>query len=209
MAGSGDAPPLVLASGSATRRSLLEAAGVPLAAIETPAVDEAAVRESLRADGADAARAAETLAELKAMRVARRHPGALVLGADQILETGDRGPSDWLEKPADRAAAEAQLRHLRGTTHRLVSVAVLVRDGTRIWHAADTARLTMRPFSDAFLACYLDAMGDAVSHSVGGYQLEGLGAHLFARVTGDVFTILGLPLLPLLEMLRAHGVVRA
>ena len=133
----------------------------------------------------------------------RRHPGALVIGADQMLDC----EGVWFDKPTGRDGAREQLKALRGRTHRLVSCAVIVRDGERIWHQIDRARLTMRNFSDAFLDEYLDSAGDDVLHSVGAYQLEGLGAQLFHRVDGDFFTILGLPLLPVLGFLRVHGVI--
>lgn len=197
------APKLVLASGSRTRAAMLEQAGVP-AILDKPLVDEDEVKAAGRAEGVPADAVAEALAELKAQRIARRHPGALVVGADQMLECEGR----WFDKPADRAAARAQLLDLRGKTHRLVSCAVVVRDGERMWHKTDSARLTMRNFSEAFLDDYLDRVGDDVLHSVGAYQLEGLGAQLFHRVEGDFFTILGLPLLPLLGFLRVHGVGR-
>lgn len=194
---------LVLASGSRTRASMLEQAGVS-AILDKPLVDEDEVKAAGRAEGVSADIVAEALAELKAQRITRRHAGALVVGADQMLECEGR----WFDKPADRAAARAQLLDLRGKTHRLVSCAVVVRDGERMWHRIDSARLTMRNFSEAFLDDYLDRVGDDVLHSVGAYQLEGLGAQLFHRVEGDFFTILGLPLLPLLGFLRVHGVGR-
>lgn len=196
-------PVLVLASGSRTRAAMLEQAGVT-AILDKPLVDEDEVKAAGRAEGVPADAVAEALAELKAHRITRRHPGALVVGADQMLDCEGR----WFDKPADRAAARAQLLDLRGKTHRLVSCAVVVRDGERMWHKTDSARLTMRNFSEAFLDDYLDRVGDEVLHSVGAYQLEGLGAQLFQRVEGDFFTILGLPLLPLLGFLRVHGVGR-
>ncbi|CAO3417029.1 Maf family protein [Azospirillum endophyticum] len=196
-------PQLVLASGSRTRAAMLERAGLT-AILDRPLVDEDEVKAAGRAEGVSADIVAETLAELKAQRITRRHPGALVVGADQMLECEGR----WFDKPADRAAARAQLLELRGRTHRLVSCAVVVRDGERMWHRIDSARLTMRNFTEAFLDDYLDLVGDDVLHSVGAYQLEGLGAQLFHRVEGDFFTILGLPLLPLLGFLRVHGVGR-
>lgn len=196
-------PLLVLASGSRTRAAMLEQAGVS-AVLDKPLVDEDEVKAAGRAEGVPAEAVAEALAELKAQRITRRHPGALVIGADQMLECEGR----WFDKPADRAAARAQLLDLRGKTHRLVSCAVVVRDGERIWHKVDSARLTMRNFSESFLDDYLDRVGDDVLHSVGAYQLEGLGAQLFQRVEGDFFTILGLSLLPLLGFLRVHGVGR-
>ncbi|CAO3399229.1 nucleoside triphosphate pyrophosphatase [Azospirillum sp. 11R-A] len=197
------APKLVLASGSRTRAAMLEQAGVT-AILDRPLVDEDEVKAAGRAEGVPADAVAEALAELKAQRITRRHPGALVVGADQMLDCEGR----WFDKPADRAAARAQLLDLRGKTHQLVSCAVVVRDGERMWHKTDSARLTMRNFSEAFLDDYLDRVGDEVLHSVGAYQLEGLGAQLFHRVEGDFFTILGLPLLPLLGFLRVHGVGR-
>lgn len=195
------APLLVLASGSRTRAAMLEQAGVS-AILDKPLVDEDEVKAAGRAEGVPADAVAEALAELKAQRITRRHPGALVVGADQMLECEGR----WFDKPADRVAARAQLLDLRGKTHRLVSCAVVVRNGERMWHKVDSARLTMRNFSESFLDDYLDRVGDEVLHSVGAYQLEGLGAQLFQRVEGDFFTILGLPLLPLLGFLRVHGV---
>ncbi|QCO15128.1 Maf-like protein [Azospirillum brasilense] len=199
---SGAAPRVVLASGSRTRAEMLERAGVRVA-LAPAAVDEEEIKLAARAEGAPVEDVAEALAELKAQRVTRKHPGALVIGADQMLECEGR----WFDKPADRDAARAQLQDLRGKTHRLVSCAVVIRDGERLWHHVDRARLAMRPFSDAFLDSYLNAAGDDVLGSVGAYHLEGMGAQLFHRVDGDFFTILGLPLLPLLGFLRVHGVI--
>ena len=200
-----DAPAVVLASGSSARAALLRAAGVPFVVV--PAlVDEASLREALHGEGVATADAATALAEMKAQHVAARVPSeAIVLGADQLLEVDGR----WLEKPADRAAASEQLRHLRGRRHRLVSAVVAFRGGARIWHDTDMATVTMRPFSDACLAAYLDAAGEAVLTSVGAYQLEGLGAQLMTRVEGAHATVLGLPLLPLLQFLRDQGVLPA
>jgi nucleoside triphosphate pyrophosphatase len=194
--------PVILASASPARAGLLRAAGIPIL-VEAAAVDEAEVKASLRAAGADAAAVAETLAELKAQRVSRRYSGRLVIGADQVLECG----GVLFDKPTDQAAARTQLLALRGRRHRLVCAVALVRDGQRIWHHVDRAELTMREFSTSFLDRYLEAVGDAVLSSVGAYQLEGAGAQLFAGVDGDYFTILGLPLLPLLDILREHGVL--
>ncbi len=195
--------PIVLASASAVRAALLRAAGVPVV-VDAAAIDEAEVKASLRTAGADAAATAETLAELKAQRVSRRHGGALVLGADQVLECD----GVLFDKPSDLAAARRQLLALRGRQHRLLSAVVLMRDGRRLWHHLGRASLTMRGFSEAFLNEYLHASEAALS-SVGGYQLEGPGAQLFADVDGDYFTILGLPLLPVLDILREHGVLRS
>lgn len=201
IAGGARTPDLVLASGSRTRALMLERVGLrPI--LDKPLVDEEEVKLAGKAEGVGADAVAEALAELKAQRVTRRHPGALVIGADQMLEC----EGVWFDKPTDRDSARAQLQALRGKTHQLISCAVIVRDGERIWHKIDRARLTMRSFSDAFLDGYLDAVGDEVTQTVGAYQLEGLGAQLFQRVEGDFFTILGLPLLPLLGFLRVHGV---
>jgi septum formation protein len=196
------APEVVLASSSPSRRRLLASAGLP-AVGEAAQVDEAAVKAGLAGEGADAGQVAETLAELKAQRIARRYPGALVIGADQMLECN----GVWFDKPVDRNEAVEHLQALSGKTHKLVSSACVVRDGACLWHHGDHARLTMRPLSDGFIDAYLTAMGEHALASVGAYQLEGLGAQLFSRVEGDYFTILGLPLLPLLEFLRHHGVL--
>lgn len=193
---------IVLASASAARVAMLRNAGVDLIA-DSPAIDESEVKEALKADGASAGDVTETLAELKAMRVSRRHPGSLVIGGDQVLECGQT----WFDKPADAEHARAQLFALRGKVHVLVSSAVGVRDGERLWHHTDQAQLAMREFSESFLDEYLTACGSDVLESVGAYQLEGRGAQLFQRIDGDFFTILGLPLLPLLEWLRAQGVL--
>ncbi|MGF1660286.1 MAG: Maf family protein [Rubrimonas sp.] len=193
---------LILASASPARAGMLAAAGVTIEA--RPArVDEASLRDAMAAEGAASRDIADALAEMKALRVSARAPGALVLGADQVLDLdGVR-----FDKPRDRSEARAQLARLRGATHTLVSAAVIARDGAPLWRAVGLARLTMRPFSDACLDAYLDAIGDDVLSTVGGYRIEGLGAQLFARVEGDHFTILGLPLLEVLECLRAQGVL--
>ncbi len=200
--GSLDAPEVVLASASRARLDLLRHAGV--AARAQPArVDEGEVKASLRAENADVADAAETLAELKARHVSRRNPGALIIGADQILDCA----GVWFDKPPDRQGAAADLRKLSGKEHVLATAVCVVRDDARLWHHRELARLTMRPLSADFIEAYLDAIGTDALSSVGAYQLEALGAQLFSRVEGDYFTILGLPLLPLLDFLRGHGVV--
>ncbi len=192
--------PLVLASKSDIRGKILSAAGLRFE-IRPAQIDERAVES--KAGMADAAAAARLLARAKAKTVARAQPGHLVLGADQTLARG----SVRFSKPANRAGAAEQLRSLRGRTHELHSALALVRDGKLLFECVDTARLTMRDFSDRFLADYLDMAGDLALSSVGGYQLEGIGIHLFERVEGDYFTILGLPLLPLLAFLRQNGFV--
>jgi septum formation protein len=198
-------PPLVLASASAARRAVLAAAGLRFTA-EAAAVDEAAIKESARAEGIPPGEAATVLAEAKARRVSRRAPnGALVIGADQILVC----EGAWFDKPADAAAARAQLLALRNKAHELQTAVVCWRGGERVWGHVETPRLTMRAFSDAFLDAYLEAEGEAVLSSVGAYRLEGLGAHLFSAVRGEHAAVLGLPLLPLLGFLRGHGVLLA
>jgi septum formation protein len=195
-------PRLILASASFSRRTLLGAAGLHFEA--TPAhVDEAEVKRAARAEGMSAADTALTLADLKASRVSGRNPAALVIGADQILVCG----GVWFDKPADRVAARVQLGELRGRSHTLATGVVCYRSGVRVWHHLAEPRLTMRRFSDAFLDAYLAAEGEAVTSTVGAYRLEGLGVHLFERVDGDHAAILGLPLLPLLDVLRQHGVL--
>jgi septum formation protein len=194
--------PLVLASASTARAQMLKAAGVPLEIIPAK-VDEAEMKLALRHQGADADAAAIALAELKALQVSRAYPGRLVLGADQMLDCDGR----WLDKPENRAAAREQLLLLRDRGHRLISAAVLAQDGRRLWHHAAEAELVMRGFTEAFLEGYLDQVGAAALSSVGAYQFEGLGAQMFRRIDGDFFVILGLPLLPVLDILREQGVL--
>lgn len=195
-------PRLILASQSATRAALLTAAGLRF---ETrPAhIDEDEIKRSARAEGVSADETALLLAELKAHRVARTNPEALVIGADQLLVCEDR----WFDKPATLADAAAQLRALRGRPHVLVTAVLCQRGEQRLWHHIARPRLTMRKFSDAFLADYLALEGANVTTSVGAYRLEGPGMHLFEAITGEHAAILGLPMLPLLGFLRQHGVV--
>ncbi|ARS28121.1 Maf family protein [Sphingomonas sp. KC8] len=194
---------LVLASQSAARRAMLSAAGVPHDAM-APGVDEDAAKAALKADSNDARRMADALAELKAIKLSRRFPQDLVLGCDQTLSCDD---GTMFDKPVNRADAADQLRALRGATHRLTSAAVICHGGAPVWRHVDVAKLTMRAFSDAWLETYLDAEWPAIAGCVGGYRLEGLGAQLFSRIDGSHFTILGLPLLPLLDYLRVRGVL--
>jgi septum formation protein len=192
---------IILASQSPARREMLTAAGVAHDAIPAH-VDEAAVSAGLMAEAATPERIADALAELKAVKIAQRFPGVLVLGADTVVMTAD---GRLLDKPGTRANAESQLRRLAGTTHRLVSAAVIAENGQPVWRSAASVRLTMRPLSDGFIADYLDAEGDAVLGCVGCYRIEGLGAQLFTRIEGDQFTVRGLPLLPVLDYLRLRG----
>jgi septum formation protein len=194
---------LVLASTSSSRRAMLTHAGVPFRA-EAAGVDEEAVKASLAADRLDGRALADALAELKAIKVSRRYPQALVLGCDSTVETAD---GQLLDKAESREEAREQLRALAGTTHMLHSAAVIAEAGVPTWRFVDRAKLTMRAFSDTFLNAYLDAEWPAIGGCVGGYRIEGMGAQLFARVDGSQFTILGLPLLPLLDHLRSRGVL--
>ena len=195
-----DRQPLVLASKSDVRGKLLAAAGLRFE-IRPASIDERAVEA--KAGAIDAAAAARLLARTKALTVAGQRPGHLVLGADQTLARG----ATRFSKPADRAAAAGQLRTLRGRTHELHSALALARDDKVLFDCVDTARLTMRDISDRFLDEYLAMAGEAALHSVGGYQLEGIGVHLFERIEGDYFTILGLPLLPLFAFLRKNNFI--
>ncbi len=184
---------------------MLTAAGVTFEAL-SPNVDESELKGAFLAEGRTARDIADALAEVKAVKLSRKLPGALVLGADQVLVTEDGA---MLDKPRDRAEAAAQLRLLAGKEHRLISAAVVAENGTPVWRVVDSAKLTMRTFGDGFLEGYLDAEGDALLGCVGGYRLEGLGAQLFAKVSGDHFTVLGLPLLAVLDYLRVRGVMAA
>ncbi len=196
---------IILASQSTARRAMLTAAGVAHEAVPAH-VDEDGVTAALIAQAASPERIADALAELKAVKISRRRPGVLVLGADSVAVAADGA---LLAKPETRPRAQAQLRQLSGTTHRLISAAVIAENGVPIWRAGGAARLAMRPLSDGFIARYLDAEGDAVLGCVGCYRIEGLGAQLFTRIDGDQFSIRGLPLLALLDYLRVRGVLEA
>ena len=176
---------LILASSSKTRHAMLKNAGVDCDAIASM-IDEEGYKQSMKAEGANAAE-------------------GIVIAADQMLECN----GIWFDKPKDRDNARAQLLALRGKTHQLVSAAVIYKEGSRIWGTIDTAHLTMRNFTEEWLDWYLDAAGEDIFDCVGGYQLEGIGAQLFTEVRGDYFTVLGLPLLPLIGFLRDHGVLKA
>lgn len=197
------APLVILASKSSARRAVLEGAGVPFEAA-VAGVDEDAVKTELLARGATPRAVAEALAERKALRISKARPG-LVIGADQTLEF-EGGLYDKVETVA---AARERLRLLRGRPHALHSAVVVAKDGAVIWRETVSATLSMRDFSDSFLDAYLAREGQAALGSVGCYRLEGVGAQLFARIEGDYFTILGLPLLGLLALLRQHEVLTA
>jgi septum formation protein len=192
--------PLLLASRSAARRALLEAAGIPVE-LQPADLDERALEASVASESP--AEIAAYLAWQKAASVARLRPGRLVLGADQTMALN----SDRFSKPQDRAGARAQLRKLRGHVHELHSAVTLVKDQMVLFDHVDTVWLTMRSFSDEFLDAYLDKVGDAAAASVGAYQIEGPGIQLFERVEGDYFTVLGLPLLQTLDFLRRQGLL--
>ncbi len=193
---------LVLASKSAARAAMLQAAGITVA-LAPADIDERAFDETWSRAGHGPDVVARLLAEEKARAVSRTHPGAVVIGADQTLALGSRRFS----KPADVAEARANLTTLRGETHHLHSGVALVRDGETLFATVSSAAMTMRAFSDAFLDAYIERQGGRVLSSVGCYQLEGEGIQLFERIDGDYFTILGMPLLPLLSALRHHGLV--
>ncbi len=194
---------IVLASQSASRRALLQAAGVPFEAL-SPGVDEEAAKEALRADGLDARALADALAELKALRVSRRVPGGLVLGCDQTLSLED---GSMIDKAVDRADAERILRLLSERVHHLHSAAVIALNGEPIWRHVERVRMTVRPLSDSFIANYLDQEWEQCRWCVGNYRIEGPGVQLFSKVEGSQFGIQGLPLLPLLDFLRVRGVL--
>ncbi len=199
-----DTMPLVLASGSRFRRHMLEAAGLAFS-VTTSTLDEVQARAHMTQQNRTItpAEVAMALAEAKAAEVSLRMRDALVIGADQVLDFD----SEIFGKPTDVAAARGQLKRLRERTHALQTAVVLATSGQIVWSHLATARLTMRDFSDSFLDAYLAEAGAIVTETVGGYALEGLGAQLFSRIDGDYFTIIGLPLLPLLDELRQRGIL--
>lgn len=194
--------PLILASSSATRAQILRAAGLTLST-QSPRIDEETMRRALESDGAHPRDIADALAEMKARKIADRNPDALVLGCDQVLEFDRRA---W-GKAETMAEARGQLLSLRGQPHHLLSALVLYDDGKPVWRHIGKATLTMREFSDAWLDDYLVRNWESIRHSVGGYKLEEEGIRLFTAIEGDYFTILGLPLLPLLAYLGTRGFI--
>jgi septum formation protein len=194
--------PVVLASGSATRRAMLERAGVAIVVVK-PDVDEGGIKFECRDRRLPAGEAAHRLAAAKAIQVSPRHPGRIVLGADQMLDCD----GEWFDKPVNRAAAARQIGLLSGRAHTLFSAVAAVRDGTVIWRCLESAELTLRVLSPGFIQSYLDRAGKAVLSTVGAYQVEGLGIQMFDAIRGDHSTILGMPLIPLLAFLREQGVI--
>lgn len=192
---------VILASGSASRRAVLAAAGVAAEAVK-PNVDEESYRTALRAEGVSVRDQAMQLAEMKAVRVSSNRPG-LVIGGDQMLALGNT----VFDKPANLAEARNHLTRLSGQSHTLETAIVVCEDGRPVWRHLARPKLTMRPLTPEFIDSYVDRCGDALLSTVGAYQLEGLGVQLFSRIEGDYFSILGLPLLPLLDYLRIRKVL--
>ena len=194
---------LVLASQSASRRAMLTAAGVAFEAVSA-GVDEDSAKAGLFGEGLAARDMADALAELKAIKVSSGNGQALVLGCDSIVALED---GSMLDKPRDRAEAATHLRRLSGKRHELVSAAVIAEGGRPVWRVVDRARIHVRPLSEAFIEQYLDLEWPEISGCVGCYRIEGPGAQLFNRIEGSQFTVLGLPLLPVLDYLRVRGVL--
>ena len=194
--------PLILASSSMVRHNLLKQAGVAHEVVVSY-VDEDAIKTACWRDGFEARDTAAYLARAKAEAVAKERPRALVIGADKILECNGQ----WFDKPPDLLTARRHLEQLRGQTHHLASSTVVWADGVIVWCHQELIAMSMRPLTDEFIEHYIGMIGEAACYSVGAYQLEGLGAQLFESTTGDFFSILGLPLLPLMAFLRQRGLV--
>lgn len=194
---------LILASQSASRTAMLSAAGVPFTA-EPAYADEAAVKEAMA--GQHPRDIADALAQLKAMKVSARHPGHLVLGSDSLAVLDD---GSILDKPTSREEAFDHLTRMSGKRHDLVSAAVIAENGQPVWRVVDQAKMFVRPLSPAFIDTYLDAEWPAIAGCVGCYRIEGPGVQLFSRVEGSQFTVLGMPLLPVLDYLRTRKVLPA
>ncbi len=195
------APRLILASASTVRGRLLRDAGIAFEAVSAD-IDEAAIKSQSQLAGRTVKDTALQLAKEKAAVVSAQYPDALVIGADQMLKQDDR----WFDKPHNRDEARAHLKVFRGHAHDLVTAAVVLEGGTLVWERLETVTLSVRAMSDGFIETYLDQIGDDAFHSVGAYQLEGRGVQIFDAIEGDFFTILGLPLLPLLGFLRQRAV---
>ena len=193
---------VTLASGSESRRRLLTAAGIDAAAVK-PNVDEDAMKAGLRAEGMSVRDQAMRLAEMKAIKISQRVPG-LVIGGDQMLALDNEA----FDKPKDLVAAADHLRKLSGKAHTLETAIVVCENGEPVWRHLARPRLTMRPLTEEFIEDYVERVGEPLLSTVGAYQLEGLGAQLFNKIEGDYFSILGLPLLPLLDYLRIRGVIK-
>ncbi len=191
---------LILASGSSVRAQLLENAGVTFG-VETAKLDEEMIRRSLEAEGATARNIVDALAEYKARKISIRRAGALVLGCDQVLELNGKVYS----KPESKSELRAQMQELRGHQHRLLSGAVICRDGVSLWRFIGQVRLYMRDFSDAYMDDYIMRNWDNVRHCVGGYMLEAEGVRLFEKIDGDYFSVLGMPLVEILSYLTLNG----
>ncbi|WP_170771333.1 Maf family protein [Ruegeria lacuscaerulensis] len=194
--------PIILASGSSIRAELLRNAQVPFS-VQTARVDEDTAKRALLAEGASPRDIADALAEMKARKVSDKHPGAMVLGCDQVLDFDGQ----LLSKPQTPDDALAQLRAMRGKRHMLLSAAVIYQDGEPIWRHVGQVRLRMRMSSDAYLRGYVDRNWDSIRHAVGAYKLEEEGVRLFATIDGDYFNVLGMPLLELLNFLAVKGVI--
>lgn len=199
-----DSRSIILASGSEIRATLLRNAGIAIGTL-APRIDEGAIRAALEAENATPRDMADALADMKARKVSERHPDALVIGCDQILDSDGLA----LSKPETATDARRQLIGLRGKTHRLLSAAVVCFEGRPLWRHVGTARLTMRDFSDSYLDAYLARNWPGIGDSAGSYKLEAEGVRLFSRIEGDYFTILGLPLIELLTWLTIRGDIAA
>ncbi|MCW9034542.1 MAG: Maf family protein [Rhodospirillales bacterium] len=193
---------LVLASASKARSRLLLGCGLSFT-IDPANIDESIVKEKYKASGKTAGEAALRLAQEKAVAVSKKKPDMMVIGADQILYC----QQNWFDKPGSPEGLREQLRTLRGKIHQLVCGLCVAYNGEVVWTHRDATQMTMRDFSDEFLDDYVESVGYLVEGSVGGYHLEGLGVQLFEKIEGDYFTILGLPLLPLLDFLRDQGIL--
>lgn len=194
---------LILASTSAARREMLARAGVECD-VMAPMVDEDAIKESLLAQCISARDLADALAEAKAVKLSSKHPGAVVIGADQTLALED---GSLLSKPETTEMAAQQLGSMAGKTHKLFSAVVVAEAGQPVWRFVTTSRMTMRPLSPAFIADYVAQHWDDIRHCVGCYQVESAGAQLFSQIQGSHFDIMGMPILPLLGFLRERGII--